>query len=60
VLIGEEAHLGTGANLHGPVVVGDRCRLGAGAMLRECVVLPGAEVPAAGLVVGGLYGIDAD
>ena len=60
VLIGEGTDLGTGANLHGPLVVGDHCRLGPRAMLRECVVLPGAEVPAGGLVVGGLYGIDAD
>jgi mannose-1-phosphate guanylyltransferase/mannose-1-phosphate guanylyltransferase/phosphomannomutase len=60
VLIGPDSHIGEGASLHGPVVVGDGCRLGAGSMLRECVVLPGAEVPAGGLVVGGLYGIDPD
>jgi mannose-1-phosphate guanylyltransferase len=60
VLIGPDSHVGEGASLHGPVVVGDGCRLGAGVMLRECVVLPGAEVPAGGLVVGGLYGIDPD
>jgi mannose-1-phosphate guanylyltransferase len=60
VLIGAESHLATGVDLHGPVVVGGKCNLGAGAMLRECVVLPGAEVPAGGLVVGGLYGLDPD
>jgi carbonic anhydrase/acetyltransferase-like protein (isoleucine patch superfamily) len=60
VLIGPDAHVGEGASLHGPVVVGDGCRLGAGAMLRECVVLPGAEVPSGALVVGGLYGIAGD
>jgi mannose-1-phosphate guanylyltransferase/mannose-1-phosphate guanylyltransferase/phosphomannomutase len=60
VLIGPDAHIGEGASLHGAVVVGDGCRLGAGAMLRECVVLPGAEIPAGGLVVGGLYGLDPD
>jgi mannose-1-phosphate guanylyltransferase len=60
VLIGTGAHIGEGASLHGPVVVGDNCDLGAGAMLRECVVLPGAQVPAGGLVVGGLYGVDPD
>jgi mannose-1-phosphate guanylyltransferase len=60
VLIGSGALIGEGASLHGPVVVGDGCRLGAGAMLRECVVLPDTEVPAGGLVVGGLYGVDAD
>src|SRR4051812_9696102 len=60
VLIGTGCHLGTGVNLHGPVVVGDGCHLGAGAMLRDCVVLPGAEAPAGALVVGGLYGVEAD
>jgi mannose-1-phosphate guanylyltransferase len=60
VLIGPGSQVGEGASLHGPVVVGDGCDLGAGAMLRDCVVLPGAQVPAGGLVVGGLYGIDPD
>jgi mannose-1-phosphate guanylyltransferase len=60
VLIGPRCHVGGGVNLHGPVVIGDGCNLGAGAMLRDCVVLPGAEVPAGALVVGGLYGVDTD
>jgi mannose-1-phosphate guanylyltransferase len=60
VLIGGDSQLGAGANLHGPVVVGEGCRLGAGSMLRDCVVLPGAQVPGGGLVVGGLYGIEPD
>ena len=60
VLIGANSHVGVGSNLHGPVVVGDHCRLGADAMLRDCVVLPGADVPPGALVVGGLYGIEPD
>ncbi len=60
VLIGADCRVGAGSDLHGPVVVGTGCRLGAEAMLRDCVVLPGAEVPAGALVVGGLYGINAD
>src|SRR3954452_17061614 len=60
VLIGSGCKVGMGADLHGPVVVGDGCRLGAGARLRDCVVLPGSEVPAGALVVGGLYRVDAD
>ena len=60
VLIGPDSDIGEGASLHGPVVVGDGSQLGAGAMLRDCVVLPGAQIPAGGLVVGGLYGIDPD
>ena len=60
VLIGRDCHLGGGVSLHGPVVVGDGCRIGSGAMLRDAVVLPGAEIPAGALVVGGLYGVEAD
>ena len=47
-------------SLHGPVVIGDGCRIGPSAMLRDAVVLPGAEIPAGALVVGGLYGVAAD
>ncbi len=60
VLIGENCELHTGVDLHGPVVIGDRCRVGPSVMLRDAVVLPGAEIPAGGLVVGGLYGVAAD
>jgi mannose-1-phosphate guanylyltransferase len=60
ILIGDDCRVGSGVNLHGPVVIGDDCHIGAGAMLRDTVVLPGAEVPAGALVVGGLYGVDRD
>jgi len=60
VLIGTGCQIAAGANLHGPVVIGDGAKLGAGALLRDCVVLPGAEVPAGALVVGGLYGLGSD
>jgi mannose-1-phosphate guanylyltransferase len=60
ILIGAGTKVGEAADVHGPAVIGDRCSLGAGAMLRDCVVLPGAEVPAGALVVGGLYGLDED
>src|SRR5215207_7828360 len=60
VLKGRDCHLGGGVSLHGPVVVGDGCRIGPGGMLRDAVVLPGAEIPAGALVVGGLYGVAAD
>ena len=60
VLIGPDCEMGIGVDVHGPVVIGDGSRLGAGALLRDCVVLPGAEVPAGALVVGGLYGVAAD
>ena len=60
VLIGPNCELHGGVEVHGPVVIGEGCRIGPGAMLRDAVVLPGAEIPAGALVVGGLYGVAAD
>ncbi len=60
VLIGEGCELHAGVNLHGPVVIGDDCRIGPSAMLRDAVLLPGSEIPAGALVVGGLYGVERD
>ena len=56
VLVGADAEIAEAAALHGPVVVGAGCRIGSGARLRECVVLPGAEVPDGAVVIGGVYG----
>jgi mannose-1-phosphate guanylyltransferase len=60
VLVGSDCEVGAGVDLRGPVVIGDGCRLGPGAMLRDSVVLPGAEVAAGAVIVGGLYGIERD
>jgi mannose-1-phosphate guanylyltransferase len=60
VLIGADCQLHAGVDLHGPVVIGDGCRVGAAAMLREVVVLPGAELGPGAVVVGGLYGVAPD
>jgi mannose-1-phosphate guanylyltransferase/mannose-1-phosphate guanylyltransferase/phosphomannomutase len=59
VLIGEGAELGDGVELHGPVVVGDGARVGAGARIRDAVLLPGAELGAGAVAIGGAYGLDA-
>jgi mannose-1-phosphate guanylyltransferase len=56
VLIGAEAEIGGGADLHGPIVVGDGARIGSGAMLRDCVVLPGAVLGEGAVVQGGVVG----
>ena len=45
-----------GARLDGPVVVGPGASIGAGAMVRESVLLAGAEVPADGLLAGAIAG----
>jgi mannose-1-phosphate guanylyltransferase/mannose-1-phosphate guanylyltransferase/phosphomannomutase len=60
VLIGSGADIGLGVDLHGPVVIGDGAKVGAGAMLREAVVLPGAEVGSGSMLVAGVYGAATD
>ena len=60
VLVGPGAEIAAGADLHGPVVVGDGCRIGAGAMVRDAVVLPGAELAGGAALVGGVYGMERD
>jgi mannose-1-phosphate guanylyltransferase len=56
VLIGEGVTVADGVRFDGDVVVGHGVRIGAGAMVKESVLLPGAEVPDGGLVVGGIAG----
>ena len=56
VVIGARCEIGAAAELHGPIVLGEGCRVGAEARLRECVLLPGAEIPGAELVIGGVAG----
>jgi mannose-1-phosphate guanylyltransferase/mannose-1-phosphate guanylyltransferase/phosphomannomutase len=53
-LVGAGAELGAGARLEGPAIVGDGCRVGAGAIVRDAILLAGAEVPAKGVLVGGI------
>ena len=54
VLIGAGCEIGAGVRLDGPLVIGDRCTIGAGAGLRECVLLPGAEIPARTETIGAI------
>ena len=58
VLVGDDVELGDGVELHGPVVVGDGARVGAGARLRDALLLPGAELGAGAVMMGGAYGLD--
>jgi mannose-1-phosphate guanylyltransferase/mannose-1-phosphate guanylyltransferase/phosphomannomutase len=56
VLMGEGVRVGDGARLDGPLVIGPGAQIGPGARLRESVLLPGAEVPADGLLAGAIAG----
>jgi mannose-1-phosphate guanylyltransferase len=54
VLVGPACEIGEGAELRGPAVLGQGCRVGQGARLRECVLLPGVELAAGAVMVGGV------
>ena len=56
VLVGEGARMGDDVRLDGPVVLGAGAVVGSGARIRESVLLPGAEVPADGLLAGAIAG----
>jgi mannose-1-phosphate guanylyltransferase/mannose-1-phosphate guanylyltransferase/phosphomannomutase len=59
-LVGAGVELGAGARLEGPVIVGDGCRVGAGAIVRDAILLDRAEVPANGVLVGGIAARSAE
>ena len=55
-LVGEGATIAAGARIDGPVVVGPGASIGPDAIVKQSVLLPGAEVPASGLLVGSIAG----
>ena len=56
VLFGPGCEVGAGASLTGPLVIGAGARLGAGAQVKEALLLPGATVPAGGVLARGIAG----
>jgi mannose-1-phosphate guanylyltransferase/mannose-1-phosphate guanylyltransferase/phosphomannomutase len=55
-LLGEGAEIGAGAKVDGPAVIGTGAKVGEGARIRHAVLLDRAEVPANGLLAGGIAG----
>jgi mannose-1-phosphate guanylyltransferase len=53
-LVGENVEIGAGVRLEGPAIVGDGCRIGDGAIVRDSILLEGAEVPAGGILIGAI------
>jgi len=53
-LIGAGAEIGAGVRIDGPVVVGDGCRIGAGSIVRDAILLEGAELSPNSILVGGI------
>jgi mannose-1-phosphate guanylyltransferase len=53
-LVGENVEIGAGVRLEGPAIVGNGCRIGDGAIVRDSILLEGAEVPARGILIGAI------
>jgi mannose-1-phosphate guanylyltransferase/mannose-1-phosphate guanylyltransferase/phosphomannomutase len=53
-LIGDGVEVGADVRIEGPAIVGDGCRLGDGALVRESILLAGAEVPARSMLIGAI------
>jgi mannose-1-phosphate guanylyltransferase len=53
-LVGEKVEIGEGVRIEGPAIVGEGCRIGDGAVVRDSILLDGAEVPDGGILVGAI------
>ncbi|HET8863141.1 MAG TPA: NDP-sugar synthase [Solirubrobacterales bacterium] len=54
VLVGAGVEIGADVRIEGPAIIGDECRIGDGAIVRDSILLQGAEVPAGGILIGGI------
>ncbi len=59
VLVGRGANIGADCRIIGPSVVGEGCGIGAGSVVRECVLLPGTQIPSGTHVHRRLIGPDS-
>lgn len=53
-LVGARVQIGGDVRIEGPAIIGDGCRIGDGAIVRDSILLQGAEVPAGGVLIGGI------
>ena len=54
VLVGADVEIGTGVRIEGPAIVSDGCRIGDGAIIRDSILLEGAELPPAAVLIGAI------
>ena len=54
VLVGADVSIGADVRIEGPAIVGDGCRIGEGAHIRDSILLAGAELPPAAILVGAI------
>jgi mannose-1-phosphate guanylyltransferase len=54
VLVGADVEIGAEVRIEGPAIIGGGCRIGDGAIVRDSILLQGTEVPAGGILIGGI------
>ena len=54
LLVGSEVEIGVGVRIEGPAIVGDRCRIGDGSIVRDAILLEGAELAPKSILIGGI------
>jgi mannose-1-phosphate guanylyltransferase/mannose-1-phosphate guanylyltransferase/phosphomannomutase len=54
VLVGSGVEIGADVQIEGPAIVGDGCRIGDGAIVRDSILLEGAELPPESILIGGI------
>jgi mannose-1-phosphate guanylyltransferase/mannose-1-phosphate guanylyltransferase/phosphomannomutase len=54
--IGRDVHIGPGARLMGPVVLGDGSSVGTGAHVRDSIVFPGTQIADRAILIGAIAG----
>ena len=55
-LIGAGVEIGAGVRIEAPAIIGDGCRIGDGAWIRDSILLAGAELAPAAMLVGAIAG----
>jgi len=55
-LVGAGVEIGAEVRIEGPAIIGNGCRVGDGACIRDSILLEGAELPSAAILVGGIAG----
>jgi mannose-1-phosphate guanylyltransferase/mannose-1-phosphate guanylyltransferase/phosphomannomutase len=56
VLVGADAEIAAGAVVNGPAVIGSGARIGPDSLVKESVLLAGADVPPGSFLVGSIAG----
>jgi mannose-1-phosphate guanylyltransferase len=53
-LVGSGVEIGAEVRIEGPAIIGDGCRIGDGAIVRDSILLEGAELPPESILIGGI------